>query len=101
MMKSWDSFMRQGKQLDGYLNYIGTIDHKNMIFVISQTRDSSCTEKRKFSQVLKSLGGESTDVQVHHFGHWAIGWIDQILINPENAKLVKKSLRYSTKLIDK
>jgi len=101
MMKTWNIYMRQGKQLDGYLNYIGTVNHKDMILVISQTRDSSRTQKRRFSQALKSFGGESADVKVHHFGHWAVGWIDQILINPENAKLVKKFLRYSTKPIDK
>jgi hypothetical protein len=37
------------------------------------------------------MGGESSNVQVHRFGHWACGWFELILINPVNKDIVKKA----------
>lgn len=49
----------------------------------SRTRDSDCLEESNFAVILKDLGGEGDNVQVHRFGHWACGWYELILIRPE------------------
>jgi len=35
------------------------------------------------------MGGESEDVQIHRFGHWANGWFEIVLVNPDKPELVK------------
>lgn len=54
----------------------------------SHTRDSEPLEESNFFSLLRELGGESDDVQVHRFGHWGPGWFEIILINPEAADKV-------------
>ena len=49
----------------------------------SRNRDSDCLEESNFAVILKDLGGEGDNVQVHRFGHWACGWYELILIRPE------------------
>lgn len=58
---------------------------------VMRTRDSGILEQSNFEAALKTLGGESDDVQVHNFGHWGPGWFEIILINPERDDLVKKA----------
>ena len=74
-----------GKGLDNYSNFIGDIsDIKNWFILLSQTRDSKILEQNKFNETLEILGGESETVQVHRFCHWACGWFEQILIDPND-----------------
>lgn len=56
---------------------------QNWLVGPSRNRDSSCLEESNFAVVLKDLGGEGDNVQVHRFGHWACGWYELILIRPE------------------
>lgn len=46
-----------------------------------QHRDSSILEKCNFSVALDRLGGESKSVIVTRCGHWAVGWVEQILVH--------------------
>jgi hypothetical protein len=46
------------------------------------SRDSDCLETSNHVQSLEILGGESDNVEVHRFGHWACGWFEIIIINP-------------------
>jgi hypothetical protein len=55
-----------------------------------QNRDSGILQRANFISALKILGGESADVQVNRFGHWANGWFEIILVNPAREDLIKE-----------
>lgn len=59
-----------------------------LVLNVAQNRDSEALEQSNFACALAQLGGESDDVEVHRFGHWANGWYEIILINPTAEKLV-------------
>lgn len=56
---------------------------ENFAIVAFRSRDSNILEECNFTEILKSLGGESEQVQVHRFGHWGCGWFEQILVHPD------------------
>lgn len=49
---------------------------------VIQTRDSNTLEESNFAAALQALGGESSLVEVHRFGHWGPGWFEIILVAP-------------------
>lgn len=49
----------------------------------SRDRDSGPRVQSNFHMALKILGGEGPNVSVHRFGHWGPGWIEIILVRPE------------------
>ena len=63
------------------------LDDRQEWFVLpcGRNRDSGCLDESNFACALKSLGGESDDVEVHRFGHWACGWFEIIIVRPESA----------------
>jgi len=46
----------------------------------TRNRDSDSLTRSNFICALKALGGESDDVQIHRFGHWACGWYEIIIV---------------------
>jgi len=52
--------------------------------LLARNRDSSILQESNFNIALDMLGGESENVQVHRFGHWASGWFELILIAPNS-----------------
>lgn len=73
--------------LDSHIN----LDNRENWLVLSftQNRDSECLDRSNFLQALEALGGESGSVEVHRFGHWANGWFELILIDPNCESTVK------------
>ena len=70
-------------------HHIEIEDRENWLLVpVSQTRDSGCLARSNFETAVKMLGGESEDVEIHRFGHWGPGWIEVIIVNPDNNGLV-------------
>ena len=99
-MKTKHEQMTENK-LDNYSNFIGNIDDiKDFYCFMVQTRDSNLLEKNNFKNGLLSLGGESKSIQVHKFNHWACGWFEQILINPENTEAILKAENILSALSD-
>jgi hypothetical protein len=47
-------------------------------------RDSDSLDQSNFATALTMLGGESETVEVHSFNHWAVGWLEIILISPHD-----------------
>ena len=41
---------------------------------VGRNRDSGPASESNFKAALEMLGGESDDVEVCNFGHWACGW---------------------------
>ena len=70
-------------------NYLGQ-DMSEYYILYSVTRDSGILDRANFDSILEEIGGESDSVQVHHFGHWACGWIDAIMIHKSDVAMVAK-----------
>jgi hypothetical protein len=71
--------------IDGYSNFIGDDnDYKEWYGVVGQSRDSDCLERSNFETALAILGGESDDVRVERFDHWAVGWIEEVYVRPDS-----------------
>jgi len=89
-MKTWDECM-SGGGLDGYQNYMGETDHKDMLVApVGRSRDTECAiALSNFYVFLEALGGESETVQVHSFNHWGCGWFEIILIDPADKEAVR------------
>ena len=51
---------------------------------IGRNRDSDMLAESNWDVGLAMLGGESEDVEVHRFGHWACGWFEIILVRPDS-----------------
>jgi len=83
-MKTRKQQMQSGG-LDGYDNFLGDdSDYQNWYGILGQSRDSDILEKTNFTVGLNMLGGESDTVRVERYGHWAVGWIEEIYVKPES-----------------
>lgn len=60
-----------------------------LVVPVARNRDSEPYEESNFAAALKTLGGESDNVEVHRFGHWANGWFEIILASPTLATEVQ------------
>ena len=56
---------------------------------LSRSRDSDLISESNFECALEQLGGESETVLVNRSGHWAVGWVEQILVHKSDKKAVK------------
>ncbi len=59
-----------------------------LVVNVSRNRDSDCLAESNFNTFLEGLGGESDNVEVHRFGHWACGWYEIILIDAKAEDIV-------------
>lgn len=69
-------------------NYIGE-DFSEYFVGPVRSRDSDLVAQSNFECALEQLGGETETVQVARFSHWAVGWIEQILVHTSDKKSVK------------
>lgn len=53
---------------------------------IGRCRDSDILDNSNFEVMLERLGGESETVVVNHCGHWAVGWVESIMIHESDLK---------------
>ena len=69
-------------------------DQGDWYVVTGRNRDSDILTESNFDAALACLGGESDDVEVHRFGHWACGWLEIILVRPDTeAEATARALR--------
>jgi hypothetical protein len=75
--------MTKGGGIDGYSNFMGDDDeYKDWYGVIGQSRDSRPLERSNFRVALNMLGGEGDNVRIERYGHWAVGWIEEVYVRP-------------------
>lgn len=68
-------------------NYMGE-DFDDYYVGPGQSRDSDVLERANFEAALKMLGGENEpDVIVEHASHWAVGYVEQILVHKDSDKV--------------
>ena len=78
--------MQKWKRTD---NYIGET-YNDYYVLLSRHRDSGLVEESNFWSALKMLNGESDTVKIIRFRHWAVGWIETILIHESDKVSVDK-----------
>lgn len=52
-------------------------------------RDSDTITRSNWRVLLKRFGGESESVAIERASHWAVGWIDRLVIHPDAARLIE------------
>lgn len=67
---------------DSFSNYIGETDFQDFECVLTQSRDSDTLSRSNFTSALAMLGGESENVRIDRFGHWACGWWEALSVKP-------------------
>ena len=71
--------------LDSHANFLcDDSEYLDWYGVAGQSRDSGCLERSNFRCILEALGGESATVRVERYGHWAVGWIEEIYVAPDS-----------------
>jgi hypothetical protein len=70
-------------------NYIGE-SYLDYYVLLSRHRDSGLVEESNFWSALKALNGESDTVKIIRSKHWAVGWIEMILIHESDKVSVDK-----------
>jgi hypothetical protein len=70
-------------------NYIGETYYDYYV-LLYRTRDSGLVKESNFWSALKALNGESKTVKIVRAKHWAVGWIEMILIHESDTKSVDK-----------
>ena len=70
-------------------NYIGE-SYNDYYVLLSHHRDSGLVGESNFQSALKALNGESDTVKVIRSSHWAVGWIEMILIHESDKESIDK-----------
>lgn len=54
-------------------------------------RESDALARSNFRSMLRLLGGEGESVTIERASHWAVGWVDYLVIAPAAAELIAKA----------
>lgn len=71
---------------DSLANYAGDLPEPHWLCLLTRTRDSDELGESNFACALEQLGGESDDVQVFRYGHWACGWWEALCVREGTEK---------------
>lgn len=78
-------------------NYMGE-EYFDYYVLLGQSRDSDPIERANFDAALKRLGGESETVIVIRSNHWAVGWIEQLLIHESDKEHIAEGEKIQAEL---
>jgi hypothetical protein len=81
-------------------NYAGTDWSGWYSAGFGKSRDSDALERANFDATLAALGGESETVVVAHEGHWAVGWVEWIAIDPSDTDALATADRIKRRYAD-
>lgn len=79
-MQTLNAVLKRPSAYDSLDNYVGETEFPEFYVVVCQNRDSDCLARSNFRSALKLLGGESSSVVIHRFGHWACGWWEALCV---------------------
>lgn len=82
MMETLETIARNPSGWDSESNYIGAplAQFNSLYVVMTRNRDSGLLTECNWEEALRRLGGESENVIVHRFGHWACGWWEALCV---------------------
>ena len=98
-MKPLIETVKNPSGLDSLSNYMGSTDFGDFYGLLTQNRDSNVVTRSNFISALELLGGESENVEVHRFGHWACGWWESIAVK-KGTKEFKEAEKIENDLMD-
>ncbi len=77
------------KTLESYVqtNCIYTGERENWFVVACQHRQSDILTRSNWRVAVGMLGGEGKEVVIERLGHWAVGWIEYMLVAPGSSKI--------------
>lgn len=79
-MRTLNAVVANPSGFDSLGNYMGETDFPDMYVLLTRNRDSDKLTRSNFERAVKQLGGESDNVQVNRFGHWACGWWESLSV---------------------
>lgn len=65
---------------DSLNNYVGALPEEKLLVVLTRSRDSDVLTESNWECAVEKLGGESDEVEIHRFGHWACGWWEALCV---------------------
>ena len=72
--------------IDGHSNFSGDdSEYQDWYGCGGRSRDSGCLEESNFActiRALEAVDPEGEDHRVESYGHWAVGWIEEIYVRP-------------------
>lgn len=79
-MRKLIEIVRNPSGLDSLSNYMGEVPDSDWLCVMTRSRDSDCLTESNWRVAIKMLGGESENVRIDRFGHWACGWWESLSV---------------------
>ena len=80
-------------------NYMGE-EYPEYYVLLGQHRDSHLVDQSNFSCALDRLGGESETVIVVRSGHWAVGWVESLLIHESDSEAIAEGEKIQAEIAD-
>ena len=96
-MKTLHTIAANPSGLDSYSNYIGERPSNSLLVVLTRSRESDTLTESNWEVALERLGGESEDVEIHRFGHWACGWWEALTVR-KGSEAEKEALEIESEL---
>jgi hypothetical protein len=87
-MKKHDLLYEKIQRWESGESYIGD-DLSDYYVIVSKNRDSGILEESNWDYVIKTF--DEKDILIAHFNHWAVGWVEQILIKEDNYLALEKA----------
>lgn len=63
-------------------------DRPHWLIAYAKHRDSDTITRSNWDSFVQALGGESETVAIERSSHWAVGWVDYLIVDPEDAERV-------------
>jgi hypothetical protein len=70
------------------------------LIVLSRHRDSDCLTQSNFESALAALGGEGEHVAIERSNHWAVGWVEYLVVDPAQGEIVAQAQEMRDRLED-
>jgi len=100
MMQKQASLKKEALELWKSAPNYGGEDYSDYYVVAVRTRDSNAVEESNFESALKKLGGEKDGVMVARANHWAVGWVEYLLVHKGAAEKVAIAQDIEAKLAE-
>lgn len=83
-MQQYKDYAPTSFDTKGLCKYSNMQNRQNwLVLPVILTRDATALQSSNTEIALKLLGGESDTVEVHRFNHWACGWFEIIIVQPD------------------
>lgn len=92
---------RFGRMADAFRSDAAYWGERGQWYIVAaQTRDSDCLSRSNFAVLLKALGGEGEAVAVEEASHWACGWVQYLIVRPDNRKGLRIAIESHSAVAD-